>query len=154
MEDISLNIHIRHAIDQDVNFIYHSWLKSFRKSDFARPITDTVYFPEHHKLIENICVKDSTEMLVACNQDEPDQIYGYIVGELMEGIPCVHYIYVKHTFRGLGIGTRLLQCLKPNLGTGSVHTHHTGAANKLGNRFNSVYQPYVLIHKYKESNDV
>ena len=89
-------VRLRTANDEDLPFIFNSWLKSYRNSHFAEKITNTIYFSDHHKVVENI-LKDSVTM-IACNADDPTQMYGYAVGSQTDGIFVLHFIYVKHTF--------------------------------------------------------
>jgi GNAT superfamily N-acetyltransferase len=43
--------------------------------------------------------------LVACPESDPDVIVGYVIFTN----DCLHYIYVKKSFRGMGVGTDLIK---------------------------------------------
>lgn len=137
------NVRLRIANDEDLPFIFNSWLKSFRDSFFSRDIPDTIYFSDHHKIIEKI-LKNSVVM-ISCNEDDPTQIYGYAVGSQEDGIFVLHYIYVKYTFRSLGIGTLLLKSFGHSGETASVYTHHNNLAHKLASKYNFIYHPYLMF---------
>tara|TARA_R110002167_G_C12560091_1_gene641709 strand:- start:367 stop:825 length:459 start_codon:yes stop_codon:yes gene_type:complete len=137
------NCRLRPLIEDDLPFLYNSWLKSYRFSHYAEKITNTIYFEDHHKLIERI-IKDC-KVLIACNPSDPSQLYGYIVVGEEEGILVVHFIYVKHTFRNMGIGKTLLDAVGHSSDTASVYTHHTRMADKLASKHNFVYHPYLLF---------
>lgn len=143
MEKIkSPQVRLRPANQTDVPFIFNSWLKSYRDSGPAKPVSSTVFFSEHHKLIERI-VKNNP-VIMAVNNDDPSQIYGYICAGKTEGIFTLHYIYVKHNFRNLGVGKALLNAFEHDISTAAIYTHHTKIADKIASKYNFIYHPYVL----------
>lgn len=137
------NVRLRTANDEDLPFIFNSWLKSYRFSHFAEKITNTIYFSDHHKVIEKI-LKNSIVM-ISCNEDDPSQMYGYAVGSQVDGIFVLHFIYIKHTFRNMGLGTMLLESYGFDSDNASVYTHHTRIAEKLAAKYNFVYHPYLMF---------
>lgn len=144
------SVRIRKANQEDVGFIFNSWLKSFKSSFWAKNITNTIYYAEHHKILERLL--KSNETYVACDQSDPSQIFGYINAGKVEGILCVNYIYVKQPFRNLGIGKVLLNCFEHNPDTAAVFTHATHMSNKLAAKYNMVYHPYLLHPQEVESD--
>lgn len=56
--------------------------------------------------------------LVACNPEDEDQIYGFIVGEQfpfgLKKSPVIHFLYVKAVFRGHGVGNLLMRSTVDN----------------------------------------
>ena len=106
MSEIKLPIQLRTALAEDVGFIFNSWLKSYRSSDVVKPIMNEVFFAEQHRLIEHLITQH--KVIIACNADNPDQVYGFICAGATEGIFTVHYIYVKQAFRRMGIAKMLL----------------------------------------------
>jgi ribosomal protein S18 acetylase RimI-like enzyme len=147
----SLPIRIRKATEADVAFIFNSWLKSFRDSAFARSITDTIYFNEHHRVIEELL--KNCEVFIACDEKDVSQIYGYICAEYIEGIFCVHYVYVKHTYRNLGIAKKLASQYNYNPDVATLISHCTSTASKLTEKFKLVHSPYVaLSHIYRKAS--
>lgn len=99
---------LRQANPSDESFIYNSWLKSYKNSDFARSIPARTYYAMHHLVIERILSRPSTQVLVACDPTAPDVLYGYVVMESVGDLSVVHYCYVKQAFRRLGIASALL----------------------------------------------
>ena len=144
------NVRLRTANDEDLPFIFNSWLKSFRDSYFARDIPDTIYFADHHKVIERL-LKNSVVM-ISCNEDDPSQLYGYAVGSEEDGIFVLHFIYVKYTFRNLGIGTLLLKTFGHTGESASVYTHCNSLAIRLAAKYNFVYHPYLMFIEEKEQD--
>ncbi len=146
-------IQLRAAGQEDVGFIFNSWLKSYKFSPFARSITNTIYYAEHHKVIERLLKEHQT--IIACNQEDPSQIYGFINAGKVDGIFCLNYIYVKQPFRNLSIGKALLNSFDHDLSTASVYTHHTRVAERLAAKYSMIYHPYLLFNNAEEesSND-
>ena len=135
-------ISIRPGTADDASFIFSSWLKSYRQSYFARTISNTIYFDQHHAVLRRLIKRCSTD--IACNPEDPSQIYGYIVHESVTGIPVVHYVYVKQTFRNMGIGKALLEKAKTFEEAG-VYTHHTKMAEKLAAKHSVTHHPYLAL---------
>ena len=149
--DKKLPIRIRKANQEDVNFIFNSWLKSFRGSRFAQDMSNTIYFNEHHKVLERLA--KTSEIIIACADKDPEQIFGYICVEKIEGVFVLHYIYVKHTYRGMGIAKLLLSAFEREPDTTGCYTHHTRIAEKLAGKYDLVYHPYLLSYS-ERSEDV
>ena len=139
-------VRLRPATPEDVNFIFSSWLKSFRNSLSASKIANPVYFSEHHKLIEQLL--RSSKVIIACNNDDSNQLYGYVVAGEVEGIFALHFLYVKHTFRRLGIGRILLNAFPREPGAAGIYTHYTRNMEDIAPKFELMYQPYVLPSNY------
>lgn len=144
MANQKLPASLRRAQEKDISFIFNSWLKSYRNSLFAKSISNTIYFSEHHKIIEKLA--KTSEIIIACNPDDPDQIYGYICAEKIDDIFTIHYIYVKQPFRKLGLANFMLSAFDVDMGEPSIHTHQTKTAELLAAKYNTVYHPYLLIN--------
>lgn len=140
-----LPVRVRAAAPTDVSFIFSSWLKSFRASSFTKNMSNTVFYSEHHKVIEDI-LKTST-VLIACNEKEPQDIYAYIVAERIDGIMVLHYVYVKHTYRQFGLAKMLWQQFDQNSGQAGICTHMTRIGERLALKYNLVYSPYLAMTK-------
>ena len=138
-------------VEDDLAFIFNSWLKSYRFSHFGEKITNTIYFSDHHKVIEAIL--DKSNVLMACSIDDPSQLYGYVVTGLEDGFLVLHFIYVKHTFRNMGIGKTLLDAVGHSSDKAAVYTHHTRMADKLAAKYNFVYHPYLMFDIKEVSNE-
>lgn len=137
------SVRIRPLTEADVPFIFSSWLKSYRESQFGRGMARTFFFTEHHKVIERLL--KTCEVFIACNDQDVADIFGYICGERTGGVLVIHYIYVKHTYRNLGIGKLLLNCFSHTGDVAALYTHKTPAADKLAERFNMAYHPYIAL---------
>lgn len=93
----------------DIAFIINAWLKSYEDAYFVRYIPSQIYFDEHRKMILKMIASEDTR--VAVNQDDEDQILGFITfsSQKISKTPVIHYLYVKSAFRKLGVGTELLR---------------------------------------------
>lgn len=136
-------IRIRPAMEEDIPFIFSTWLKSYRDSLFAQNISTTIYYAEHHKVVERLL--KSCSVFVACDDKDVSQLYGYICAENIDSILVVHYTYVKHSFRWLGIGRQLLNAIEHDQTKVSIFTHNTKICRILANKFNFVHSPYIAL---------
>lgn len=140
-------VKIRPAKESDISFIFNSWLQSFRDSPTVRGIPNTLYYKEQHRLIEDLLKRDTCRVILAVNEKDEEQIFGYIIFETYgENLPLVmHWIYVKHPFRNFKIGSQLIEeCHKtaPNIVT---YSHKSKLSDKLmKNRQHYIYNPYNL----------
>lgn len=128
----------------DIGFIFNSWLKSFRNSPWAKPMHNNVYFASHHALIDELI--GHSKIYMACSKSNPAELYGYIVAGRIQGVFTVHYVYVKHAFRNLGIGKLLLNCYsraENELGCYTHFTYHV-SKHKLDEKAALLYNPYLL----------
>jgi hypothetical protein len=107
----------RDAQHEDLNLVFDSWLKEFRLSPVGVQIESDVYYPNYRKHLGRI-IRAST-VTIACNPDDPDQIYGYAVHRLIGDIRVVSWIFVKAPFRAMGIGRRVFD----EIGAADVVTH-------------------------------
>ena len=143
-EPKSLPISIRQASEHDAPLIFNSWLKSFRENGIARAVESSVYYSEQHKLIEKLLKRSKT--FIAHEVGVPENIYGWACFERVEGILVIHYIYVKHSFRGLGIARELMKETEHDFANASLFTHWTNTAARIGLRKNCLYHPYILMN--------
>lgn len=140
-----LPIRLRAGLEADAPFIFNSWLKSYRFGDLAKHCDNSVYFAEQHKLIETLLKRCKT--LVACGDKDAGEIYGYIVYEQVEGLLVIHYCYVKHTFRSMGMARELMvEAGHKRSESAALFTHYTDIMKKLADKLNLVYHPYILTN--------
>ncbi len=137
-------VYIRDAAEADLPLIFSSWLKSFRNGTFAKFIDNTIYFEQHHKVIEKLLKR--SKVRVACSPTNPEDIFGYLVWEKMDGVFILHYGYTKHTFRNLGVFAQLMKDTGETFETSGLHTHTTIPCTTLMPRYELIYHPYILIN--------
>jgi len=141
----NIPIVIRDANEADAPFIFNSWLRSFRQGNLCRGVDNTIYFTEHHKVIERL-LKES-ECKVAVSLEDDRDILGYACYGQIDSVFALHYAYTKHTFRGLGVLRQILKNTNHDFNTAGIHTHSTEIFNRLSLKYNLIYHPYVLINK-------
>lgn len=142
---------IREAEAGEENFIYNSWLHSYRSSHFARPIESRTYYKFHHAVIERILARPTCSVLIATHKDTPTIILGYMVLDSLTS-PTIHFVYVKQPFRRLGIAKALLEQCRPKGGgmesaLEAIYTHKTQDGEGLiASTENSKFQyiPYLI----------
>lgn len=136
-------IKIRAVKETDREFIFASWLKNYKgTSEFAKRIKNDIYFNWHHKIIENIIRRPTTQIMVATLPEEEDVILGYIVYE--PAIPVIHYCLVKNEWQKLGIAKALLKFAK--IESPVFFTHWTNPMNSLIHKrtIRLIYDPYRI----------
>lgn len=94
---------IRDGTPGDFNFIFSTWLKGLRYgNELYKLIDPTIYFKQYHKVLELLL--KSAHIKIACLKDDPDTILGYAVSTGA----CLHWIFVKKAWRGIGIARNLM----------------------------------------------
>lgn len=138
-----VSVQIRTATEADVPFIFSTWLRSYRDSLFAANISTTVYYAEHHKVVERLL--KTSDVYIACASDDIAELYGYICAQKVDGILVLHYCYVKHSYRHLGIGAQLLNALEYDPSKASIYTHMTKVARSLATKYSFIHSPYLAL---------
>jgi GNAT superfamily N-acetyltransferase len=133
-------IEIRPYKPLDEDFIYHSWLASV---DYNIPGVQRMT-----RLVIDTCVQDGT-ILVACSDEDPDHILGWLGYTEELEYPCLLYAFVKKKLRGHGIGGKLIRAKFP--GGDSVPTafwsywcQKYNLKKKWGLKFNSLLLPVLV----------
>lgn len=136
---------IRNFNKDDTAFVFQSWLKDYRRnSQFAKRIRSSDFFQYHHKILERIFERETSQTLIACDPETPKVIWGYITIEKVPGLDLIHYIYVKDSFRGYGIGGKLLKesGFSPNK---IIYTHETYWLKNVVEKYKKArYIPYLI----------
>lgn len=119
----AVQLAIRPGQEADLPFVFNSWLKSFKtRSQFARRITDEVFYRWHKLVVSRILQRPGTQLLVATPEGEPDTILGYLVME-QQDVQVLHFAYVKTSFRRFGIARALVK--SAGIAPGAEFTHWT-----------------------------
>lgn len=144
-KNIKSQVQIRNAIEADVPFIFNSWLKSYKGSNACKSISAPIYYQFHHKTIETLLQKCSVK--VVCSAADENQVYGYIVYELLETVPVLHYAYVKHLYRNMGLLSMMLYESGLGLENGGFNTHESPSFNKICQvkKLKFIYNPYLAF---------
>lgn len=141
-DSIKDQVTIRDYTDVDLPFIYNTWLECYRETNAAKDIRDRVYYPEHHKLIENL-FNIAMKVKIIHLSDSIDTVLGYLAYEPDPDAPIIHFIYMKNSFRGLRLARMLLEHaeLNPNH---CYYTHRTNKSYWIDQKFPGlIYNPYL-----------
>jgi len=99
----------RPAGEGDWPFIVHSWVESIRGCvDAGRALTRSEHWDTYTRVIDRLRQRRGLLASVAVNQEQPDQIFGYLISETGWPWPVVHFSFVKAPFRQFGIAKLLL----------------------------------------------
>jgi len=142
-------IKIRDYKPLDEDFIYHSWLSSI---DHNIPGVQTMT-----RLVIDSCVENGT-ILVACSDEDPDHILGWLSYTEKLGFPVLLYVFVKKKLRNHGIGSKLKKERFPGEGTiptafWSFWCQKYNLKKRWGLKFNSLLLPVLVdrLHGKTES---
>jgi hypothetical protein len=132
---------IRAVSGNDIPLIYSTWLKSYQcDSNVGLSVSKSVFFENYRLIVDQILEKNTTEILIACSNDDPNVIYGYLIAEPSENI--LHYIFVKEPFRNFKIAKSLFnQAFHDGMGV-VIITHSTYSAKELTGKF--TFNPFKL----------
>jgi hypothetical protein len=137
---------VRQATPDDVSFVFSSWLKSFRDAATVKGVPSGLYYPAQHAVIEGILQRQCCTALVACDPQDPSQIYGYVVAEYVgEGL-VIHFTYTKFNMRNLGIAKALVTTLVVPTIKFVQFSHRTRAVDTLDSKLTAagfVFNPYT-----------
>lgn len=141
---------------RDLPFITNSWLESNRKRAF-KYLDKRVYFHWHHKLLEHLI--PTSNVIVACDREDPDRIYGYGVAQSDAPTLLVHFVYVREGWRGVGIGSSILRAWIERWDpTALVWTHSSEAwesfvdhLRREGTSIPGVFNPYLAYLAWAEA---
>jgi GNAT superfamily N-acetyltransferase len=112
-----IRILYREAHDSDLSYVFDSWLKEYRVAPMCTHLDADVYFPYYRKHLRDIL--DRSTVTMACNMDDPDQIYGYAVHRKIGSVRVLSWIYIKGPYRRLGVGRALFD----RIGGADIVTH-------------------------------
>jgi len=130
---------------KDSSFIYSTWLKSYRQMPYAHNMSNDTFFYHHKQLIEKVLSKPNTTITMICESTDPDHLYGYSVVESYGAAHIIHYVYMKHAYRKMGLTKDLLLTQIPLLGQKLTFvTHESRHHNIFKNKFNIEYNPYLI----------
>lgn len=138
---------IRPATDEDMAFVFHSWLMTYRKAPATVGIPSNVFYAQHHKLIERLIEDPATQIMIVCPSNDKELICAYMVASPVQNTNgkamMIHFVYVKETFRLLGLAKTLAKGFGINNDTVLFCSHYTTPAKPLVEKFGIVYNPYL-----------
>ena len=98
-----MNWIIRPPQEQDIPFVYATWLRSYHvDTDYIQMMRKSTYFENYRLVLDHILSSADTD--IVCLKDTPEVILGYLISQPK----TIHYIFVKDAFRHLGIAEDLI----------------------------------------------
>lgn len=133
--------HIRPAEVSDVGFIMSSWVESFKESMPMCIVPSKIYFTKQKELVRRIITK--ADCLVACNEDDYEQLFGFCCYERIMDCNLIHYVYTKGLYRNMGVCEALMNEV---IGDSIVNvaTHQTKYFQQLAEKHSIIYNPFLL----------
>lgn len=100
-----MQIKIRAAKPEDINFIYSTWLRCYKHdSPITKYVKRDMFFDEHQKLLDGLLTHVGVKVAIACEENDEDLIFGFLAYEPK----IVHFVYIKEPFRKMGIAKKLI----------------------------------------------
>jgi len=83
------------------------WSSSYKESHYAGLIWEEDWADIMHRQIAKIMERQKRTAIIACEKDDPDFLYGFIVGDTTGTTPVVDYVFVKEPYRKEGVARAL-----------------------------------------------
>lgn len=128
----------------DLDFIYHSWIKSSRNNPMWRGVPSSIYCPQAEKRIKAVLNKANVN--ISIYGDESGLILSYLVYENLPKANVYHYAYTKGKLRKKGIMSRLIEQSNPK--EASIYTHSTTKAKSLLKQSKIIiFNPFLFLEE-------
>lgn len=88
---------IEPAQPHDRDFIFHSWLQSYRRSPATHAMADYPYYLTQQKTAERLVAR--SRVAVVRPVDWPEGVIGWVCAEQQDSAFVLHYGYVKGRYR-------------------------------------------------------
>lgn len=125
-------------------FIESSWAQSYFSACRIKDLLSPEEFHKFHRpLRDRFFCRPTATVIVACGAEDPDVVIGWAAVEILPNCTCLHYVYVKATFRReWGVARGLLsRALPPGP---VIYSHLTSKAMKIL----SLHQDYFKDFRY------
>lgn len=143
MSEIKVEYAFRASAPTDRNFILKSWNKTYRGEAINSHMSSELYYQQSNSMFSNIL--DKYGAIIACNPDNPDQIYGFAVAAYLPDDEWVlFWIQVKSIYTRLGIGTALFNFIKGPRTRGPLVLFMRAKVRHLTQKLDLVDAPYML----------
>jgi len=139
----------------DLAFVASSWIASFvAESNLCKGVPKGLGAKEQTRVVNRLL--PYSRILAACDREDPDVIYGYIVFEKIDGVALIHYVYVKRPFQNFGIANAMIDMVRLKIHTDKdlpmITDHSTIHALRL-RKHGIVYNPFLLINRNRSENN-
>lgn len=130
---------------EDYNFVIHTWMTSIHKFSTSRGygqsnMTDEAYFHHQRPICEGLMQR--AKIHIACAEDFPSHIYGFLVEEQSPDLNVIHFAYTKRELRKSGVFKKLLSKLNPE--NHIYYTHHTRDSDAVATKLKAIFDPIFI----------
>lgn len=77
-----------------MDFLFDSWLQSWRTSPYAGVVPNHLYYEVHRVLIEDLLARGAM-VVVATPRSDQSRIEGWACSEVKDGVTVLHYLYTR-----------------------------------------------------------
>ena len=139
---LAAEVRLRPAVGGDLHFIQDTWLKGHALSDWGKSMSRGVYVEGQSKRMMRLLAESA--VLVAATHEDENVIVGYMVARIEGERLLVHWSYVKHSWRRLGICRLMLAAMRGTSVRFVEYTHQTDKARKVAATLGASFNPYAL----------
>lgn len=112
MKSKTLKIQLRQMDYSDHSLVLSSWLQGgYTHCSAFRDMPKSLYYGLHEPTVKRVL--SVSDGLCAVDPEDLSHVLGYVVYKHYQDFTVLHWIYVKQSFRHLGIGDYLLKALQP-----------------------------------------
>ena len=124
---------VRDPLPGDINFILSTMLKGlYYGSEFWQLVDQEAFFKNYEPFIKSLMLR--SDIKVACLADDEDVILGYS----MYKNEAIHFIFVKKSYRKLGLARSLYP---PGI---TITTHLTSQGDHIRRKLNLKFNPFIM----------
>lgn len=134
-----LEVEIRPALPDDLNLVRKSWMRSYRKAEAMQGVSDATYDQQMPERIARLIQSPRVQVLVASPPGDTLTAFGFIVASPPD---TLHYLWVKESWRRMGIARRLVSHALPDGIARFTHLTRMGAGVWLSKAHNALYDPF------------
>lgn len=134
----------------DLPYVMRSWMECHRDMgpSEVRRVSRDMYFAGQRRCIEWLLDRPATTVLIAHDLEDESNIYGFMVHDLR----TLHYVYVKLTWRRLGVASRLMDRLPETVERYSHYANTRHASNPTDNLLAKRPLAYDFYAFYRPEN--
>ncbi len=128
-----LQITIREPQPEDINFLLSTFLKGlYYGSKFWGLVDQEAFFQNYEPFVKQLMLR--SDVKIACLEEDKDVILGYSISRSN----VLHFLFVKKSYRKLGIGKLLYPA-----GIDTV-SHITDQGDSMRRKLNLKFNPFLI----------
>ena len=134
--------------EQDVSYVHSSFLKSYHQHSIMKFVPNTIYYKNQEEIIHYLTKNANT--LIACFPEDPEEIMGYIIYEIVSDMLVLHWIQVKGIHMHMQLATKIINSICPKDNCSIIATHITFDYERLKTKIDNKkfsYDPFYIVNK-------